>query len=68
VPSPRYVAERLRAHARLCRHIAEKTWSEDRAIELVRLADECTFAANSIAAGGPAPDSHDAIPAGARFR
>jgi hypothetical protein len=50
VPNSKYLAERLRAHARLYRHIAEQTWSEDTAEELGRLADECAHAANAIAA------------------
>jgi len=50
-PNPNYVAERLRAHARLCRHIAEEIWSEQKAVELLRMADECTRAADIIAAG-----------------
>lgn len=39
------IAERLRAHARLCRQIAEESWSEDVAVRLAELADECTQAA-----------------------
>lgn len=39
------VAERLRAHARLCRHIAEQSWSEETASRLGRLAEACTRAA-----------------------
>lgn len=39
------VAERLRAHARLCHHIAEQSWSEEAAGRLTRLADECERAA-----------------------
>jgi hypothetical protein len=52
VPNSLYLADRLRAHARLYRHIAEEMWSEDKAQELVRLADECIYAADSIAGGG----------------
>lgn len=51
MPNSHYLAERLRAHARLYRHIAAETWSEDKARELVRLADECTRMADAIAAG-----------------
>lgn len=50
MPNSKYLAERLRAHARLYRHIAEQTWSEDKAAELVRLADECARAAKVVAA------------------
>jgi hypothetical protein len=59
VPNSKYLAERLRAHARLYRHIAEQTWSEDKASELVRLADECTKAADAVG-GGLEDESVDA--------
>lgn len=62
VPNSRYLADRLRAHARLYRHIAEEMWNEDKAQELVRLANECTFAADSIAAGAAAAESDSAKP------
>ena len=42
------IAERLLAHARLCRHIAEQTWSEDTARKLDALADECVRAAAAL--------------------
>jgi len=42
------VAERLLAHARLCRHIAEQSWSEESAEKLSALADACTRAAAQI--------------------
>jgi hypothetical protein len=42
------VAERLRAHARLCRQIAHESWNETTAIELTRLADQCIEAADNI--------------------
>ena len=42
------VAERLRAHARLCRQIAGESWNEVIAIELTRLADQCAEAADNI--------------------
>jgi hypothetical protein len=48
VPHARDLADRLRAHARLYRHIAEETWNEDKAQELMRLADECAVAADAI--------------------
>ena len=56
MPNSRYLADRLRAHARLYRHIAEEMWNEDKAQELVRLADECVFAADSIMAGAAAAE------------
>ncbi|MFN3658893.1 MAG: hypothetical protein ACK4UO_16720 [Pseudolabrys sp.] len=39
------IAERLRAHARLCRQVAEECWSEEIAANLCKLADDCTQAA-----------------------
>jgi hypothetical protein len=42
------VAERLRAHARLCRQVAHESWNETIAIELARLADQCIEAADNI--------------------
>jgi len=42
------VAERLRAHARLCRQIADESWSETIAAELAQLADQCMEAAQDI--------------------
>ncbi|MGN6572622.1 MAG: hypothetical protein ACTHLO_14535 [Pseudolabrys sp.] len=68
MPNSRYLADRLRAHARLYRHIAEETWNEDRAQELVRLADECIYAADSIAAGGADVDADVAKPRRVQFR
>jgi hypothetical protein len=56
VPNSIYLADRLRAHARLYRHIAEEMWNEDQAQELVRLADECTYAADSIVVGAAAAE------------
>jgi hypothetical protein len=44
-PSSATIAERLRAHARLCQHIAELSWSEETAAKLGRLAEDCTKAA-----------------------
>ncbi len=46
------IAERLLAHARLCRQIADASWSETTAAELERLAAEC-----ERAAGDAKPDS-----------
>jgi Leu/Phe-tRNA-protein transferase len=45
VPHASKVAERLRAHARLCRQIAEQTWSEEISQKFRRIADDCTRAA-----------------------
>lgn len=53
--NPHHLADRLRAHARLYRHIAAATWSEDKARELERLADECARMADAVAAGEKAP-------------
>jgi hypothetical protein len=48
VPNGPGIAERLLAHARLCRQIAEATAREDLAQEFSRLADECTRAAEEV--------------------
>jgi hypothetical protein len=48
--APNKVSERLLAHAVLCRHMASKTWNEQIASELERLAEECTRAAAEAAA------------------
>lgn len=42
------LAERLRAHARLCQQIAHESWNETIAGELKRLADKCIKAAENI--------------------
>jgi len=42
------IAERLLAHARLCRQIADASWSETTAAELERLAAECERAAAGV--------------------
>jgi hypothetical protein len=39
------LADRLLAHARLCRQIARQSWNEHTAAELERLANECDRAA-----------------------
>lgn len=39
------LAERLLAHARLCRQIARECWNEETAAELEKIADECDRAA-----------------------
>ncbi len=48
------IAQRLLAHARLCRQIAEVSWREDVAVQFGRLADDCTRAAAAVAAENPA--------------
>ena len=42
---PPAIAERLLAHARLCREIANATFNEETARKLERLAEECLQAA-----------------------
>ncbi len=44
------LAERLLAHARLCRQIARRTWNEQTATELEKLADECDLTAERVPA------------------
>jgi hypothetical protein len=39
------IAERLRAHARLCRQIAGQSWDETTAEKLKTMAEECEVAA-----------------------
>jgi hypothetical protein len=39
------LAERLLAHALLCRQIARQSWHEETAAELEKLAAECDLAA-----------------------
>ncbi|HEY4140069.1 MAG TPA: hypothetical protein VGM57_01575 [Pseudolabrys sp.] len=46
-PHSAKVAERLLAHAKLCREIAARSWNEDSARKLEELADACTRAAGS---------------------
>jgi hypothetical protein len=43
-----HMAQRLRAHARLCRHIAAATWNEEIATKLMALAEDCTLAAERL--------------------
>lgn len=54
VPKSSRIAERLLAHARLCRHIAEQSWNEETAHKLDTLAQECVRAAAELA---PEPDA-----------
>jgi hypothetical protein len=42
------IAQRLRAHARLCEQVALESWSEDTAAMLKRVADDCNRAATQI--------------------
>lgn len=49
VPKSSKIAERLLAHARLCRHIAEQSWNEETAHKLDTLAQECVRAAAELA-------------------
>ncbi len=53
------IAERLRAHAKLCRQIASASWSEESAQELTRLAEECArAAAEADLEGAASPSVH----------
>lgn len=42
------IAERLVAHARLCRQLAEQSWSENAAKTMHRLAEECLDAVATL--------------------
>lgn len=42
------IAERLLAHARLCRQIAGESWNEATAAKLGQMADECDRAVAGI--------------------
>ncbi len=42
------IAQRLRAHARLCEQVARESWSEDTAAMLKGVADDCHRAAAQI--------------------
>ncbi len=44
-----YIADRLRAHARLCRQVALECRGERGAGEFARLADHCSRTANELA-------------------
>lgn len=54
VPNERRIAERLLAHARLCRQIAEAAVSHEVAQAFGRLADECVRAAAEVDPDGAA--------------
>jgi hypothetical protein len=45
------IAERLRAQARLCRHIASQSWNEDVGAQLEELAQLCLRAAGTAGRG-----------------
>jgi hypothetical protein len=45
------IAERLLAHARLCRQIADASWNEETGEKLAQLADECVRTAAKIESG-----------------
>jgi len=49
------LADRLLAHARLCRQIARQCWNEETAAELEKLAAEC----DRTAAKAPPTDSQN---------
>jgi uncharacterized alpha-E superfamily protein len=51
------LAQRLRAHARLCEQIAHATQSEETAATLKRMADDCTRVAAQIAQEDVARDN-----------
>jgi hypothetical protein len=53
------IAERLLAHARLCRQIAGESWNEHTAEKLERLAAECDRAASdALAVSAPDGELH----------
>jgi hypothetical protein len=56
VPKSSKMAERLLAHARLCRQIAEQSWNEETAQRLDTLAQECVRAAAELTTD--ADDAH----------
>jgi len=43
------IAQKLRAHARLCEQVAQETWSEEAAATLRRMAGYCDRVAGQIA-------------------
>jgi len=48
---PPAIVERLLAHARICREIADTTFDEEMARELDRMAEDCLKAAGETDAG-----------------
>lgn len=54
------IAQRLRAHARLCEQIARECWNEVTAEKLKRMAQECSRTAAKVAPGrdNPPPMRH----------
>jgi len=43
------IAQRLRAHARLCEQVAHESWNKDTAAAFRRMAADCTRMAKRIA-------------------
>jgi hypothetical protein len=43
------IAQKLRAHARLCEQVAQETWSEEAAATLRRMAGNCDRVAEQLA-------------------
>ena len=56
---PSTIAERLLAHARLCREIARASWTEEVAQRLERLAEDCIRAAGNAELEPRALDAFD---------
>ena len=57
------IAQRLRAHARLCEQVAHESWNKDNAAAFRRMAADCTRMAKRIAReedrrGNPPPMRH----------
>jgi 6,7-dimethyl-8-ribityllumazine synthase len=58
---PSTIAERLLAHARLCREIARASWNEEIAQRLERLAQDCIRAAGNTEPNPRALDGFDGV-------
>jgi 6,7-dimethyl-8-ribityllumazine synthase len=58
---PSTIAERLLAHARLCREIARASWNEEIAQRLERLAQDCIRAAGNTESDPRALDGFDGV-------
>ena len=56
---PSTIRERLLAHARLCREIANATLNEETALKLERLAEDCIRAARNADPEPRAPNGFD---------
>ena len=63
---PSTIAERLLAHARICREIANATVHAETASKLERLARECIEAARDASAESPPPKLFHCTAGGAR--